>query len=204
LEEGLFGEGSGVYERETVAWAPSILIRNQATASVVTRFWGVPPANLGVQYEGGDWFSFLVFLVGDSCAGRLDEDGNVLFPDGRVGTVGFGVAPPPPPPSSEAHPEDGPEERAAVGTVPWHRSAPSLYLESGDQTGPLSPEESAALEDAYGSSHTVSVSTATRVQATIAVWWPIALATVVVILALWFVMRRIRGDRLDAGVSRQH
>lgn len=38
----------GIYEQQTIASAPSILIRAGATASVVTRYWGRPPANLSV------------------------------------------------------------------------------------------------------------------------------------------------------------
>ena len=200
LEEGLWAEGSGVYEQETVAWAPSILIVSETTASVVTRYWGEPPANVGVQYEGGNWFAFLGSFGGDSCDGLLDNDGNILYHDGRVGTIGYGIAPPPAP---EVGPGSGPEEQAAAGTVPWHRSAPSLELESGGLAGSLSAEELAALEAVYGSPQEVDVSTMTRVQASIAVWRTSLFTVVIVFLGLWFTVRRIRVNRSHAKVFRQ-
>jgi len=200
LKEGLWAEGSGVYEQETVAWAPSILIVGETTASVVTRYWGEPPANVGVQYEGGGWFAFLSSLGGDSCAGLLDSDGDILYHDGRVGTIGYGVAPPP---SPEVGPGSGPEEQAAAGTVPWHRSAPSLELEPGGLTGPLSANELTALGAVYGSPQTVDVSTTTRTRASIAVWRPTLFTVSIFVLGLWFTVRRMRLHRSDAEISRQ-
>lgn len=138
----------GIYEQQTIAWAPPILIRDTATASVVTRFWGRPPANVGVQYEGGEWFSFLgSVFVGDSCAGIVDGDGNIVAPDGNVGTLGYGLAPPP----EDNEGPLSPEESVAQGTVPTHRTAPILELENGKRTGALSATEVQTLEAAYGS-----------------------------------------------------
>ena len=183
-----------------MAWAPSILIVGETTASVVTRYWGEPPANVGVQYEGGGWFAFLSSLGGDSCAGLLDSDGDILYHDGRVGTIGYGVAPPP---SPEVGPGSGPEEQAAAGTVPWHRSAPSLELETGGLTGPLSANELTALGAVYGSPQTVDVSTTTRTRASIAVWRPTLFTVSIFVLGLWFTVRRMRLHRSDAEISRQ-
>lgn len=176
----------GIYEQKTIAWAPPIIIRDTATASVVTRFWGRPPANVGVQYEGGEWFSFVDSLfVGDSCAGILDGDGNLIAPDGQVGTVGYGMAPPP------EHNEGplSPEESAAQGTVPFHRTAPILELENGTRTGALSETEIQTLEAAYGPAAVLGIPFWTRVQATIVVWAPVLLAIGVAVVVVGFVLR---------------
>lgn len=188
--------GGGIYEQRTIAWAPPILIRDTATASVVTRFWGRPPANVGVQYEGGEWFSFVGSLFeGDSCAGTLDRDGNFLAPDGPVGTVGYGLAPPP----ENATGPLSPEERAAQGTVPLHRTAPFLVLENEKRTGNLSENEITVLESAFGTPTVLDISLWTRVQATAVVWAPVLLA---VALAIFFVGGGLRVIR--RGKDRGH
>lgn len=191
VKEGGWPEANGgIYEQETIAWAPPILIRDTATASVVTRFWGRPPANVGVQYEGGEWFSFLNSLFGiDSCDGILDEDGNLVAPNGQVGTVGYGMAPPP----ENTEGPLSPEEAAAQGTIPFHRSAPLLELENGSRTGKLSPSEIAALEGAYGSATVLEIPFWTRAQATFVVWWPSLLAVALVVGGVIYTVRKRKG-----------
>ena len=100
-------ENAGIYEETTIAWAPPILIREVATASVVTRYWGTPPASVGIQYEGGEWLEFA----------NLDCS---PASDGFVGTTGFGMAPLP---EDSAKPDDSPEERVAEGTDQTAESA---------------------------------------------------------------------------------
>lgn len=180
----------GIYEQETIARAPSILIRDSATASVVTRLWGRPPANVGVQYEGGEWFSFVKsFFSGNSCDGILDDQGNLIASDGQVGTVGYG-----PPPVDNEGPLS-PEEAAAQGTVPFYRTAPILGLENGTLTGELSPGEIATLKAAYGPATVLEIPFSTRVQATIVVWWPTVLAFAVAVVVIGGAIYIIRARR---------
>lgn len=186
------GDWIGVYEQETIARAPSVLIRGAASASVVIRYWGEPPANLGLQLEGGGPFPFLGFLGGDSCNGLLDSKGNILYNDGRIGTVGYGAAYAPAP---EVGPNNSPEEQASAGTVPWHRSAPSLILETGGVAGPLSDNELAALEAAYGAPHAVEVSPDMRIQARVAAWAPTVIALVLFVGSMWLAIRMVRRGR---------
>ena len=185
LEDGQMSpESSGIYEQETVAWAPSILIRSTATASVVTRYWGEPPANTGIQYEGGTWFPFLDRFSGNSCAGLVDRDFNPLTPDGPVGTLGYGVSQRP----AKTEGPLSPEEAAAQGSIPWHRFAPQLPLASGVDTGALSAAELARLDEVYGRPMVVEVTAFTRIQATIAVWFPILALIAVVFFVVRFVL----------------
>jgi hypothetical protein len=184
----------GVFEQETIAWAPSILIRNAASASVVTRVWGQPPANTGIQFDGGYWLPFLR-QWGDSCKGVVDPNGHVILDRGRTGSLGYGYAPPP-----ESGGEHlSPDEIEAQGTRPKHREAPTLLLEGGITSGPLSDAEEASLEAVYGPSDELPISTMTRVEATIGVWLPIvasiALLTVAVFLLAARVKRRLNRKR---------
>ena len=191
-EWGWSQEDGGIYEQETIAWAPPILIRDTATASVVTRFWGRPPANVGVQYEGGEWLSVVSSYVSpSSCEGILDQHGNLVAPDVGVGRAGYGMAPPP-------ENNDGPlspEETAAQGTVPFHRTAPILVLENGTSTGALSANEVEILEAAYGPATVLEIPFASRAQATFVVWWPALLAFALAAVATRGVMYIIRTHR---------
>lgn len=182
------GRIAGVYEQETVAWAPSILIRGESTASVVTRYWGQPPANVGLQYEG-EWLPW-IWGMSQSCAGLVDSDFNVIYSDGRVGTVGYGLAPLP---STGVGPSDSPEEQAATEVAPWHRSAPAVILENGQVTGSLSDSEAEALSAAFGEPTVLDIGNTTRIQATIRVWAPVATVAGVialVVFVLWHIQRR--------------
>ena len=176
LEEGLFDPGGGIYEQQTVAYAPPIVIRDAATASVVTRYWGRPPANLGLQFEGGRWFSWWPSNVRSSCEGILDDDGlHLLTPDGATGTLGYGFAPPP----EDTEGPLSPEEAKAQGTVPWHRDAPSLALSDRSLHGPISEAELAILEAVYGPATVVRIKPGTSWRAALRVWWPTALGLVI-------------------------
>lgn len=190
LEEDMLQYDYGIYEQQTIASAPSVLIRDGATASVVTRYWGRPPATLSVQYERGKWFSwFKNTLVGgrNSCDGILDDDGNRIARDGSTGTIGYGIAPPP----EDAEGPLSPEEAAAQGTVPWYRTAPFLTMEDGDKFGPLSANELAALEAAYGPATFVEIESRARFWATVTVWWPTVLGLVVVGMVVAVISYRI-------------
>lgn len=194
LEVGLLDHGGGIYEQVTINRAPSILIRDATTVSVETRYWGRPPANVGPQYEGGEWFSWVKsFNVYDSCDGLLDDEGNILTPGGRPGTLGYGFAPPP----ESAEGPLSPAEAAAQGTVPWHRSAPSLTLDNGSSSGPLSAAELEYLEATFGPATQVEIPASTYLRATIIVWSPtvlgIALIALVVAAIGFFVHRRVTG-----------
>lgn len=190
-------EISGIYEQQNVSWAPSILVRGNATASVVSRYWGEPPANTGVQYEGGDWFPFLDRLGGSSCAGLIDRKGNVLTPDGPVGTLGYGVVYRP----HSVKAPVSPEEAADRGTVVWHRSAPELPLANGGNTGDLSAAEVDLLEDTFGSPVLVDITTMTRLRATLLVWWPVALFGILVFVVGRSIWRRVRRRRSRLAVE---
>lgn len=192
LEQGLFDFDGGIYEQETIARAPSILIRDAATASVVTRYWGTPPPNLGTQYKGGGWLSWMPNLLSaDSCEGLLDDEGNILTPDGSIGTVGYGYAPPP----QNATGPLSPEEAAAQGTVPWHRSAPSLLLDNEDIVGGLSVHEMDTLEATFGPATEVDHPISAYILATVVVWWPTVIGLAVVAGVIAFTVYRIRERR---------
>lgn len=191
LELGLLDREGGIYEQLAISGIPSILIREATTVSVVTRYWGRPPANVGPQYEGGEWFSWVKNpFVGDSCGGKLDDEGNILTPDGRPGTLGYGFAPPP----EDTGGPLSPAEAAAQGAVPWHRSAPSLTLDNGSSTGPLSAAELEMLEFTFGPGNEVEIPTSTYFRSTIIVWYPtvlgIALIAAVVAVIGFLVHRR--------------
>lgn len=53
----------GVFQQETLAQSPNVGLRRGAAASVVTRYWGTPPENTGVEVSGGElllgtlWFT---------------------------------------------------------------------------------------------------------------------------------------------------
>lgn len=51
-------ETEGVFQQETIAYAPFLFFREARSATAVTRFWGTPPAFMGAHYGGGDWFPF--------------------------------------------------------------------------------------------------------------------------------------------------
>jgi hypothetical protein len=167
-------DAEGVYRQETVARAPGFLLFwSESTASVVSRYWGEPPSNTGVQYEGGEWKWSNPFTV-DSCEGLLDDDGHILTPDRAVGTLGYGVA-------SESD----------------HRDAPWAILASGGRTGDLSSEELSVLQSVLGPPVTVDHSTWTLIQATALVWWRTVLAYALVILLVVWIGRRYRRNAAE-------
>lgn len=194
VEFGLLDREGGIYEQMTISRAPSILIRDATTVSVVTRYWGNPTGNVGLQYEGGGWFSWVKNpFVGNSCDGLVDDEGNVLTPDGRPGTLGYGFVPPP-------EKTEGPllrAEAAAQGTIPWHRSAPSLTLDNGSSSGPLSAAELDLLQSTFGPATQVEIPTSTYLLATIIVWYPtvlgLALVAAVVAMIGFLVHKRVTG-----------
>lgn len=167
-------EAPGVYQQKTVARAPGFfLFWSGSTASVVSRYWGEPPPNTGIQYEGGEWKWSNPFVV-DSCEGLLDDDGHILTPDGPVGTVGYGLA-------SESD----------------HRDAPGPYLGDGAQTGELTSDETVILESAFGPLVGVDHSTWTLIQATALVWWRTVVSWGLIILAALWLARRYRRNAAE-------
>jgi len=164
----------GVYQQETVARAPGFfLFWSASTASVVSRYWGEPPPNTGIQYEGGDWKWSNPFVV-DSCEGLLDDDDHIITPDGAVGTVGYGLA-------SESD----------------HRDAPWPHRGDRARTGELSSDETAIFESAFGSAVGVDHSTWTLIQATALVWWRTALSYGVLVLIAFWMARRYRRNAAE-------
>lgn len=157
------------------------------------------PDDVGVQYEGDEWFSFLDSLFGVDSCGILDEDGNLVAPDGQVGTVGYGMAPPP----ENSEGSLSPEEAAAQGTVAFYRTAPFLELETGTRTGTLSGTEIAALQAAYGGPTTVlEIHFWTRVQATFVVWWPTLLAIGLVVGGVIYTVRKRKGRSRSESIAK--
>lgn len=151
-----------------------------------------------MQYEGGEWFSFLDSLfVSDSCAGILDGDGNLMAPDGQVGTVGYGLAPPP----ENTEGPLSPEESAAQGTVPFHRTAPIMELENGARTGALSETEIQTLESAYGPPTVLDIPFWTRLRANIVVWAPIVIAVGVAVVFVGGGLRIVRRREARNGIQ---
>ena len=65
----------GVYEQEHIAEAPALVFVDSRTASVVTRYWGIPPTNVGLSIHGSG-----AGLLGVSSCGNEA---------GHVGWVGY-------------------------------------------------------------------------------------------------------------------
>lgn len=66
----------GVYEFEFVAHSPGLIVVGPRSATVVTRYWGVPPSDFGPQRVGSD-------------LGVLGGDGNCGQHLGGTGEVGY-------------------------------------------------------------------------------------------------------------------
>lgn len=65
---------AGVYEQTHIASAPSLVVRDVRTVSVVTRYWGTPP-DLGRVMHGDG----LGILGGDSCGNESGSAGDVGY-----------------------------------------------------------------------------------------------------------------------------
>lgn len=65
-----------VYEQRHVAWTPSLLLRTERSASIVTRYWGDVEPPLGVRVHGEGLVAFLGF---DECGNSASSNGHVEF-----------------------------------------------------------------------------------------------------------------------------
>jgi len=65
---------TGVFEVEHIAYAPNIGVRTARSVSVVTRYWGEPPPNLGRVSHGEFWFG-----GGSSCGNGNRDLGEIIY-----------------------------------------------------------------------------------------------------------------------------
>lgn len=76
LATGRIGDRAvaGVYEQRHIAAAPSLLVRDERTVSVVTRYWGDPPPDVGPVVHGRQ-----TILYQDSCGNEAGQKGMVGY-----------------------------------------------------------------------------------------------------------------------------
>lgn len=65
---------AGVYEQHHIDSAPHLGVRAERTVSVVTRYWGTPPANTGRVIHGND-----TVLAMSSCGNESGHEGMVGY-----------------------------------------------------------------------------------------------------------------------------
>lgn len=161
------GQITGVYQLETLALVPDMGLRKGAAATVVARYWGEPPRELGIQVDGGEWFLGLLW--------HTDCGPDPLPPAGESG-YGFQI--------------EGDSGRfVAVQMVdgPWY--AP------GTMHGELNAEQVAALDQRYGPHRVLEISAADSFRGLVAVWWPNALLLAGVAGGVYLLVRRYKRRR---------
>ncbi len=65
---------TGVFEVEHIAFAPTFFVRTSRSVSVVTRYWGEPPPDLGRVTHGEYWLG-----GGSSCGNGNGDLGDVIY-----------------------------------------------------------------------------------------------------------------------------
>jgi hypothetical protein len=140
---------SGVFEEETIASAPAFLFRDRATATIVTRHWGDPPADLQLQHEG--MWSIPHPPNSDLCPPEYRDDRHE--PDvGSTGSIRYSQV---------------------GGAEPLKRDL-ITDLTSRRHIGRMATEtEVERLVSLYGPTHYVTVPFTTRVLAWTIVWGPV-------------------------------
>lgn len=67
------GQVDGVFEYQQIAWTPSLRFRAERSVSIVTRYWGLPPDQPGLQIHGDhSWLGMHTCPNGSSPLGTLD------------------------------------------------------------------------------------------------------------------------------------
>lgn len=82
--EWLMWDGkTGAFEQQTIAYAPADPLTDGRSASLVVRYWGEPPADIGLAFHGGHEFPPLR-LMGSTCGWWRDPVGAFKYagPDG--------------------------------------------------------------------------------------------------------------------------
>lgn len=158
---------TGVYQVETVAIAPNMGLREGAAATVVTRYWGLPPTNLGIQVDGGQWLMGILFTT--------DCDPGPVPPPGESG-YGFSL-------------NGDPSRYVSV------QMAEGPAYAQGTMHGDLTAEQVAALDERFGPHEVVPVSAVDRAAGLAAVWWPNLLLVVLLAGIVYLIVRRIQRRR---------
>lgn len=79
--DSLTDGSTGVFEQQTIVYAPADPLSNGRSASVVVRYWGEPPAQLGAVIHRGREFP-LNEILGGTCGLWRDPVGSLRY--GRV------------------------------------------------------------------------------------------------------------------------
>ena len=71
LSRGI-GEADGVFEYRQIAWVPNLLLHDERSVSIVTRYWGDAPEHMGFEIHGWRWL-----LAGGDCSNGVPTLGTV-------------------------------------------------------------------------------------------------------------------------------
>ncbi|MEN8237891.1 MAG: hypothetical protein ABFR53_01690 [Actinomycetota bacterium] len=172
---------AGVYEQEHIAGSPGLVFISPRTVSVVTRYWGTPPAHLGPQMHGEGLGIFGV----SSCGNQA----------GTVGLIGYNWV--------DRHDLD-------IGRDP-HRPLPSIDIRPSldgfteTTTGVLTEAQEADLTRRFGEPKVVLISAKHRFLANLMAWQYhiIALGFVAGLLAIFVFRMQTRRPAANAAGEAQ-
>lgn len=164
----------GVYEQEHITGSPGLVFISPRTVSVVTRYWGTPPASLGPQTHGEG----LGILGSSGCGNQA----------GTAGLVGYNWV-------DQVYLDNAPDAHRPLPSIdirPFHDG----YTETTE--GVLTAQQEADLTERFGKPTTIAVSSSDRLKATLMAWQYHIIALVSVAgIATVLVLRR-RRDRSNA------
>lgn len=115
------GSIAGVYQFMTLARAPTMGWRYATTATILTRYWGDPPDNTGIDVTGGEPWPLYTWYGSGPCGPGAQPP---------VGEIGYAT----------------PRSGGSSG----HRSITTWVVMGESMVGELSPSQVRALDATYG------------------------------------------------------
>ncbi len=165
----------GVYEQQHIAGSPGLIVISPRTVSIVTRYWGTPPANVGLQLHGAG----LGVLGASSCGNQA----------GEVGLIGYNWV-------DQNDLDQFPDTGRPLPSIDIRQSVDGFLPTT---TGLLTAEQEAELTVAFGEPVVLDISRSDRIVGFLMVW-QYHLALIAGVL-LFIVIRRMRARRVGTGTA---